>query len=856
MSTTYPSVTIKNDLSASIQIFDAFQNNEDDKSLANFFGTLTPLVTVPAGGSQEFTPIHGPISTFIVFDDQNNPLTRFFTLGTQPASFEVQQSDVDTMNTTEAFIKLMQDQPDNPEVVQFQALIKNGKATAAQVNQFFQSTTDYKTVTFVTYMLAVVALARTPQTQKSPPQDQVYSLSTLVNYFGFSWPSSIPDVTISHFNCNETDTAIFIGGELNITDVTFDSGVLGIIQSFIGNPTIDFGVEFVYNDGLATGMTCLKFSMDEVKIPIGGGNTFDIDKPTMLLSLNPLFKFVVFEIKATIPFNLFGSPEIDADIAMTIDNIEAEIGVNLRGNTTSLLTPPGIKGLHFDSFGLGLGVIFEPPGFAIGLEGTFHIGDQGQVPLTDDNFAVVCEMEEEIPNPLYVAFYVPKLDFNEIITLFTNTSYNIDLPVSFTDLSFRWAENPMEPVVLPDGSLAPMGYGFNAVMDLFGLQFYGYLQIDLNTGVHGTITMAPLNFGTILSITGDGKGASIKVDQNGNPIPINAVPKTKLDQQTIKNATDKTVVSAGGPEMSVSTSSSPYFTLDAAASLFGLVNDKIDAVIANDGISFEMDYGAILETKMACKLADYHNFSGAFSYGLDFDVSLPSIAGFSLGSIHLDAGCAVSVALNTSASEISFQVSGGFNFEGLNLNFGPFEADLNISSISGLLSAIETYIVQNASSIFQDIINDAEKWAGYVKNAIVNGVSDVAQGLKQAYNKTAAETANIMNSVGYSASTIASDIGNAFSYSATEVAQAMEEGYGATSQVVAEAFQEIGIGAQDTAQALNTVFGLAPDAVRDVMLGVGYADDAIKSAFESIGGAFASAASSIWHAVSHWDHWS
>lgn len=64
--------------------------------------------------------------------------------------------------------------------------------------------------------------------------------------------------------------------------------------------------------------------------------------------------------------------------------------------------------------------------------------------------------------------------------------------------------------------------------------------------------------------------------------------------------------------MSVSTSSSPYFTLDAAASLFGLVNDKIDAVIANDGISFEMDYGAILETKMACKLADYHNFQEPF----------------------------------------------------------------------------------------------------------------------------------------------------------------------------------------------------------------------------------------------------
>jgi hypothetical protein len=602
-------------------------------------------------------------------------------------------------------------------------------------------------------------------------------------------------------------------------------------------------------------MTCLKFSLDEIKIPVGSGKTFDINQPTLLLTLNPLFRFVVFEIEAEIPFTIFNSPTIYADVSMAIDNIEAEVGVVLKGNTTSLLTPPDAKGLHFDSFGVGLGLMFAPPGFAIGLEGTFHIGDQGQVPLTDDSFAIVCEMEDEVPNPLYLAFNVPEMNLSDVITLFTNTSLNVDIPVSFSELSFRWAENIMEPVMLPDGSLAPVGYGFSGYMDLFGIQFYGYLQIDLSNGIQGTITMSPLTFGSLLKVTGDGNAVDIKVDKNGTPIPVNAIPKTVAEQQTINDATSQQIIAPGGPKMTISTSSSPYFTLDAKISLFELNNIQIDATIKEDGIYFELDYGGVMETTMSCILKDYHNFSGSFTYGIDLNIPLPVLSGFSLGSIDLNTGCDLNLLLTTSTSDITFQVQGSFELQGINLNFGPYNADINISSISELISSVGNYIIGNAQDIFSDFITDSTSWAGYVKNGVIQGVTDVASGLNIVFNQSPADVARIMNAVGYDANEIASGISGAFSCAPTAVAQAMVEGYNATDTVVAAAFEQCGIGAADTAQALKTAFGEGATDIHTIMLGAGYSDDVIKKAFESLGGDFASAAKDIWHGVKHWDHW-
>ncbi len=852
----FPKITLDNKLSEEVIVYDAFQDDEDDKSLSNFFGSLTNISSVNAEGNQVFEPIHGPISTYIIYDSNNNPIKRVFTLGNDPQTFTVEQNDVDIMKATQAFVKLLQDSPNNPEVVAFQKLIKGGKANPDKVNTFFKGTTDYTSCTFISYMLEVVTLARTPETQNKPPQEQEYRLSELCKYMGIDWPSGFPDVVISDFFSSEENEVLRLGGKLNINNVTFQEGVLDHILSFLPSPEITFGIEVVLKPGLSMGVTCLTFTLDDVKIPIGNGKTFDIDKPTMMLTINPLFKFVVFEIKATIPFNIFKSPTIDAQIAMTIDNIEAEVGVELTGNKTTLLTPPIIKGLHFDSFGVGIGLFFEPAGLAIGVDGSFHIGDdKNRIALDDDQFAIVCQMEEEIPNPLYLSFYVPKLDLDEVVTLFTNTSIHLDFPVSFSDLSFRWAENPMEPVVLPDGSLAPMGYGFSAYMDILGLTFYGALEIDLAHGVSGEITMSPLSLGTLFKLSGDGKGVTIKVDENGNLIPNNTIPKTAAERKVISSATTKQLVVPGGPEMTISTSSSPYFTLGAQVSLFDLINEKIEASISKSGIQFELDYGAIIETKMKCVLQDYHNFSGDFSYGLDINVPFPTIAGFSLGTLRVNDSCDLKLAISTSTSNIDFKVQGGFTFEGLSLSFGPYDADINISSIKGVLESAEKYILSHVEDIFKAIIEDAAKWAKLVKQAFIAGVTDVANGLKTAFKKSEAEVASIMHGAGYGVNEIASGVKSAFNASSTVVANALKEGFGATQNEAASALKYAGFGAKETAEALKSAFNLAPDVINDIMKGAGYSVDAIKNAFESLGGDFGDFASHAWHKITHWDSW-
>ncbi|MCE0915820.1 MULTISPECIES: hypothetical protein [unclassified Pseudomonas] len=911
---SYPQITIDNKLAGPVSVYDAFVDNTNDTSLANYFGTLTSLGSVGAANVTAFTPIHGPISTYILYDSQNTPVKRVFTLGTAPQTFEVNQADLDVIATTQNFVKLMQDSPTHPLVQQFNVLIKGGKSSAQDVDAFFRNSADYSTCSYISYMLVMVALARTPATRNLPPDQQRYSLSTLLQYMGIDWPSGLPDIILSKFFCSQANQRIQLGGQLTLSDITFDSGVLDHVLAILPSPTLRFTVVVDLEPGLAVGSTQLQCLFDNLSIPIGGSSTIELDKPTVMLSLLPLFKFVVFEIKAIMPFSLFNSPTFNAIAAMTIDNVEAEIGVTLDGNDHTLLTPPGIKGLHFDQFGVGMGLFFEPPGFALGVQGKFHIGEGNQVvQLDDDTFAVVCALQGEVPNPLYLAFYVPQLSLMQVITLFTDQACNIDVPVQFSDLSLHWAENPMEPVTLPDGSLAPMGYGFSAAMDLFGLGFYADLSIDLNNGVQGKAELAPFSFGPVFSLSGDGSGVSIKVDASGNPIANNTIPRSAAAKQAIDQATSKQLVAPGGAQLQISTSNSPYFKLDARLAFLGF-HDSIDATIDKNGIRFSLDYGAIISGTMACVLKDFHNFSGQFAYGPNFDIPLPTIAGLSLGHINLTAQIDTTLGLSTSTSNLVFSAAGGFDFEGLTCTIGPFDLDIDISGLSDVLAAIEHWVLNNVQQLFAGLLGDAGRWAQavysnailpavqgaeYVVNVLKNAfgktldeigyllrgstyaldevanalrstfgaaASDVAGALTTAYQATDQEVAKALQAAGYAADQIASALKSVFDltgnaaatvlnglgYGADQVASALSTAYGASSQAVASALRGVGYGAEATARALSDVFNLAPDAVNTVLQGAGYAASEVESAFNTIGGAFASFAQSTWDTVTHY----
>ncbi len=846
MSTAFPSITVQNKLPIPFVLYDAFQTDPSAPiNPATIFGTLTPLATIPSGASQPVVPIHGPISTYLAYDTTGAPIAREFTMGDAPKTFVIDSTDAARMTATGAFIDFITANPNDPVTTSFNPLLTR-KTAAADVNAFFQAHAAYSSCTFVSYMMAIAAKARTPAqpgpskpAPAQPVQNASYRLSTLCNYLGGNWPQGFPDVTVTNFTCSTANESIVVGGDIQTSDLPFAAAGAPFIRAMLPS-TVHASFQFHY--GLDAGVfgTRIEFTLPAITLITG----VTLQKPTISFDISPLFEFAVFTAKAAMPFSLFNSPTFNADLSVVVDNIEAEVGVVIDGNGRSLLTPPVMKGVHFDQFGVGMGVMFEPEALALGVQGKFHIGDGSNiVTLDDDTFVVVCTLEGDVPNPVYISFYVPKMDLGEVITIFTNASASFGLPVSVTDLSFRWAEDPMKPVALPDGSLSQMGYGFSANVDVLGLALYGDLELGA-AGVAGTLTSGPISAGP-LTIAGNGPGVTMKVDASGNPIRNNQIPTTKAMRDAIANATTKQLVPPGGPSLTVAMSS-PFLSLGASISLFDIVSESITAAVTSGGVTFALDYGAVLTTQMTCTLSDFHNFTGTFQYGLDTSIPLPSVAGFSLGSIPLDATCNATLGIATSASDVGMTIGGGFDFEGLSLSIGPFSADVHIAKITDLLSSIGQYLLDHVEEIFGDLLTDATKWAGLVYKGLITGINDVAGGLKIAFNQTEAEVASIMSGAGRGIDEAAAAIKNAFSGAANDVASALASGYGATASAVSSALNAAGYGINDAAAAIKNAFNASANDVASALAsGYNAAAGAVSSALNAAAYGINDAASAI-----------
>ncbi len=780
MANTYPTVTIENKLNVPFVVYDAFKTgNEPPDDPAAYFGTLTQLTTIQPGASQPIIPIHGPASRYLAYGTDGGPIAHEITTGLKAMTFTVDHKDENRIASTKDFVNEIVSNPDGSLAKQFKPLLTGTKA-ASNVNAFFQNSPQYKDCTFVSYMLVIIDRARTAG---QPANGATYSLSKLCDTLGGAWPPGFPDITITGITCQTVNDSLIVSGDVDLSSVTFNPLSAPFIRTILPSAKVHATFHFHYGLDLnALGMS-IELDLPEVTIVPG----LSLTNPTITLDISTLFRFVVFSIEATVPFNLFGTP-FNTKVSLTIDNEEASAGIVIDGDHGPLLTPPVMKGVHFDEFGVGLGVFFEPPSYVLGVQGKLHIGDGGNVvALDDDTFAVVCRMEGDIPDPLFISFYIPKMRLTDIITIFTNSTVDIGLPLTLTDLSCHWAKQFMEVVVLPDGSLSQMGYGFSGKLDLFGISFYGDYNVDLN-GLAANVASDPITLGP-LKLTGNGAGVSMKFDANGSPIRNNQLATTKATRDAIAKATTRQIVAPGGPSLKITTSGSPFLSLGANVSLFDLVSNSLAATVDTGGISWEQDLGAVVKSTMRCKLSDFHNFTGNFSYGLDLSVPLPSIAGFSLGSIPLEAMFDATLGINVSASDPSLTIGGGFDFEGLRLSIGPYSIDAHTGKFGDVIDGLGKYILDHASDLFSSIIGDAGKWAALVQQGLIIGVTAVAAGLKTAFGKSAEEIATVMKSVGYGINEISSAMSSIFSASDINVAL---QGAGYAASEVQNAFESVG----------------------------------------------------------------
>ena len=832
-----PQIKVNNQLNKQLSIYDSFaaKNDSGKTQDAAYYGNLTLLGTVPANGSTTLTLKHEYFATLIAFDGNNAPLARYqwnMMDSVTPPPFSLSKTDVAIIQLSKTFVLDVMNQPDGELAKNFKAV----KKLPGPVDSFFKSNPTYSQCTFVSFMLALTFEAQTPASKPQPPEKKVYSLKKLSDGLSNSpYPPELPDIDVFSFSCQYVNQEIKLDGQVNLAGLTFkNDAVASHILSLFPVKTVDIRIWFDTQVGLNLFGTQLQFIANNFNIPVGDGKTITIQSPSVSLDITPLFKFVVFTARAYIPFSLFGY-QFKANISMTIDNVEAEIGAVIDVAHASLPSPSIMQGIHFDEFGVGMGIIFEPPGYALGVQGKFHIGSgSGVVELDDDTFAIICELEDDIPNPVYLSYYVPKLDINTLIDLYTNANVHIDLPIEFKDLSFLWCENLMEPYVLPDGTLCNNGYGFSAYMNLFGLEFYSNVQISMN-GIEGSAQLSPIDlFGGLLKIEGHSKDVIVKEDANGTIIKNNQIPTTQAAKQAIANAKSVTLIKGGGAEMSVSTSSQPYLSISSKMSLLDVIKQDISATVDNSGIQFELDFGCIIQTKMNCVLQDYHNFTGSFSYGPDFYVPL-SLVGISLGDIHIDITISATLRLSVNESDICFSVGGGFDLEGLTLNFGPYGLDINISDLSDVLSKIEQYIIQEAETIFKDILADAKKWAEWVITGIVSIYENVMNGLKNAYKLAYKDAAQVLHDVGYVA---------------YEVVKGLYEVYGLACRDTTQALHDVGYAAVDFAYLLYHLYGLAYQDLAQVLHDVGYAADDVAHVLSDVSEDLGYAADDVARALS------
>ncbi|NEO40005.1 MAG: phage tail tape measure protein [Moorea sp. SIOASIH] len=875
MATT---LTFDNQLNQEVVVYSS--SSDGSQTGLDYLGTLTQLIEVAAQKSQPYTPGDDSVIVFIVANQKDDsPIVRFqyFSFEVPETPYEITQADVDSMTQSYAFVQYMLYHMDDALIKQFDqtwdtdVAAKDATKLIDDINAFFAGTTDYKKCTYVSYSMAIAHYNRELTTKEKGVSTNP---EKLVDDLGFAPLPFFPELTIKdvHFKTETKEMALALWGTLHLSDIPGIPGWDNVANWFDKIDPVclivlsPLNLEFAYY-----------FTTKTWNIPISSSKSLKLTKPELKLSYSPIFKFGLIELIGDLSFKLWDT-DYDATLSATLDSEELNFAVDLKSE--NMFTCPIAKGFHVDEFGIEMGMFFKPAGFDFGVSGKFHIGEESQnIQLEDDEFAVVLNIQGEAVEPMYLSFYVPKLDINELVEIFTNTSPNINIPVSLSDLSFYYAP---DAVVLPDGTLADMGLGCSAAIDLFGFDFYAMFKITFGTGIAIDAQCNPIKLGSIVSITGDGKKVTQNVDKNGNPIKNNEIATKSADRQQ-PSGTPKTLVNAGGPVVHVSSSASPYVHMDIDARFLDVVGEKIVADIGNSGVTFNLKKdGLITSDSISFTMKSWEHCEASFTFGIDKEIPLPFT-----GNLHLQTEVETDVTVQYKSNTVAIIADIQFLFEGLQYTLASTEIDVNILKLSDLISKIENKIESTIKNLFGDLWNDgkelATKVGTWVKSNIITGINDLMAVFKDSpFNLNAKDSADVMNSLGYGADVIATGLKDVYGESMNDAAVIMKgvgvagdatvkglsSAYNASTQAIAEAchyagygvdevakgFNELGTATDVVGDALKSTYNLSKDAAESALKQAGYAADAVSSWTSSAFKTVSETAKKVVHYLdpSHW----
>jgi len=684
-------------------------------------------------------------------------------------------------------------------------------------------------------MVLFIIFSYTSKTQQMS-NSNLTTLSAIVDALGVTYPAQLPDIQVSDAQYeSESLSTQKISATISLTDLAGISQAFGLLDDvFPDQPSVRMEVE-----AGTSGRFGLLLIFDDLKITLpGNSGRFPINQPTLSIDFNPANMNFMVKLMGDTSINVLGT-NIQAKVSGVVNEKEINLGLDVTSGNSYLFTPPELKGFHVTEIGGEVGMFFEPPGVDFGFTGQCYIGNQGSVPLDDDRFGLVLNIQGETVEVMYLSFYMAQLDVNQMMEIFTNTNARIDTNVSLSQLEFFYAPSS---VVLPNGDMSKSGISARGAVDILDFGFYGLFYLNGLDHLNAEFECNPIDIKTgdgssILYITGNGQGVSRKVDWNGNPVKynlvVNDIDNTKPLEDVFSNTTDQQIVKQDGPILQVQTSSSPYLNVSFNASLLDLFGGDLNASLDDNGIMFDFESSAMgISSRIFVTLKNRNEFIANFMFNFNNNFSI-NISD-ALGWIADDFTAEAYLEAEYKNGQAKITCSASLNRSGEDFSVGPFELDAYLTTYVSLVAKIAEEAGKIGLELFKDIANDAKKWTEMVVNVVIEGAGEIPNVLQDQFNKSGKEAAKIMKEAKVAIDDVAGGLKDVYNLGSYSAADSMKyAGYGAKE--VGKTFKKIGYPVKDVANALGKVYNMSGDALKKTLGAVGYSADKIKDLGEDLG---------------------
>ncbi len=525
-----------------------------------------------------------------------------------------------------------------------------------------------------------------------------------------------------------------------------------------------------------------------------------------------------------------------ANVAITANAVEGAFMVtasSAQGEPRSLPVPMGLKGVKLDELGGEIGMVVAPPGVNVGVTGRFHIGEQ-RIGANEFTIVLLIIPGEPIPDPLMLSIFIEQLTVETAI-IAVQGKPDPSVPKFLQDIKAEnlWLYWCQEPVMLPDGTFAQPGFGFNGFLDVLGWQAHACLLASPENGVSGEAQMEAINLQDVVKIGGKSTPpVKMLMEQvNGQWVPVRR-QSTELSKDGDRyksapapGAQEREVIPAGGALLKINSKHSPYAEAIVDAELFGQLSTDVHLEVTGGGGSLEVHLGVGSDASMTLKgTIKESGFQGEadFQVHLDADFDI-DILGQSF-EVDLDSSIDLEMGLKITGDSFSMKLDGSFEYDGFDLTMPTLHIGTRFTDLEELPGKIGEHIKDNAEEIFKDVF-------GEVVKLLKQGAEEV--------KKIAEAGAKEVGKIGAEAVEQAGKIADDAKKVAEASTQELENAAQATAQEVAKLSSEAKeeaekIGREAVAKAEEIASQIGP-AVQQGLEDVKHIAESIEKEFKQIG---------------------